>query len=77
MMLQMHTSYWFGYTFVCLVSITLEGFTTMVANKGLEKARAWSPGTGSLTFPLKTTKVILPLNFGVRGDCTLKRTLGL
>ena len=77
MMLQMHTSYWFGYTFVCLVSITPEGFTTMVANKGLEKARAWSPGTGSLTFPLKTTKVILPLNFGVRGDCTLKRTLGL
>ena len=32
---------------------TLEGFTTMVANKGLEKAEPMDPGTDGFTSPPK------------------------
>jgi len=48
----------------------------MVANEGLEKARAylkWSPGVNGIMSPLKDTKATLHLNFWITAECTLKR----
>ena len=52
----------------------------MVANEGLEKARAyleWSPGANGIMSPLKDTKVTHRLNFWIRAECALKRKKSL